>query len=161
MWNSFEVLFKQRLKLLLQALKLLPTWLRYLFILICVSNVADNPVTGWFLWFADFPFTVPPRAIDFLPAASAWESHFFVIPLDFKCWRVLLSACQLFLEGHFSGEPSVPQFNIIQRESSSFVNWYTRRGVWHSLKTSVVIRHLWFVFAVWVPTECSQQQHAT
>lgn len=45
MWNSFEVLFKQRFKLLLHAVKMLPMLVRYLFILICVSSVADNPVT--------------------------------------------------------------------------------------------------------------------
>lgn len=47
-WNSFEVLFKQRLKLLLHALKPLPTRVPYLFVLTRVSNVAGNPVTGGF-----------------------------------------------------------------------------------------------------------------
>lgn len=42
MWNPFEVLFKQRLQLLLLAVKMLPTRVPYLFLLICVSNVVDN-----------------------------------------------------------------------------------------------------------------------
>lgn len=41
MWNPFEVLVKQRLKLLL-LVKMSPTLVPYLFLLICVSNVADN-----------------------------------------------------------------------------------------------------------------------
>lgn len=43
MWNPFEVLFKQRLQYLLLAVKMLPARVPYLFLLICVSNVVDNP----------------------------------------------------------------------------------------------------------------------
>lgn len=47
MWNPFEVFFKQRLKLSLLAVKMLPTLVPYLFLLICVSNVADNLHLRW------------------------------------------------------------------------------------------------------------------
>ena len=42
MWNPFEVLFKQKLQLLLLAVKMLPRLAPYLFLLICPSNVVDN-----------------------------------------------------------------------------------------------------------------------
>lgn len=47
MWNPFEVFFKQRLKLALLAVKMLPTPVPYLFLLICVSNGADNLCSRW------------------------------------------------------------------------------------------------------------------
>jgi hypothetical protein len=81
MWNPFEVLLKQRLKLLLLPVKKLPTLVPYLFLLICVSNVAGNLFGRLIILVHSSSFTIHPWAGDFLPAV--FVSEFFSVNLNY------------------------------------------------------------------------------